>query len=71
MEWDGRILNLMTFVNFSGVVRQFPGVPLETLKKRYSRMKAKTKDWTEYAVCLVFIGANYLGYGVAATCGGV
>jgi hypothetical protein len=44
---------------------------LETLKKRYSRMKAKTKDWTEYAVCLAFYGADNLGYDVAGTCGGV
>jgi hypothetical protein len=71
MGWDGRTPYLMIFVDFSGVAMQFPGVPLETLKKRYSRMKAKTKDWTEYAVCLAFYGADNLGYDVAGTCGGV
>jgi hypothetical protein len=32
------------------VAREFPDVPVETLKTRYRRMKAKTKMWSEEAV---------------------
>ena len=36
----------------SEVAKEFPGVPLDSLRKRYRKMKAKTKDWTVYAVCV-------------------
>ena len=50
----------MICVYFSNVAREFPGVPLETLRKRYRRMKAKTKEWTEYAVCTMGLtGTNF------------
>ena len=44
-------------VDFRNVAREFPGVPMEAVRQRYRRMKAKTKEWTEYSVCMGVCGS--------------